>query len=58
VEIGCGTGGATVTPAQLWCSIVAVESSADMAAIARQDLAGQSLTQAVVSAFGDRITKR
>ncbi|MDI6106014.1 class I SAM-dependent methyltransferase [Actinoplanes sp. NEAU-A12] len=38
LEIGCGTGQATYPLAQLGCTIVAVELSTDMAAVARRNL--------------------
>nr|WP_167108300.1 class I SAM-dependent methyltransferase [Amycolatopsis granulosa] len=53
LEIGCGTGQATLPLAQRGCAIVAVELSPDMAAIARQHLAAFSGTQVVVSTFED-----
>jgi len=39
VEVGCGTGQATRSLAQLGCSVIAVESGPDMAALARDRLA-------------------
>lgn len=53
LEIGCGTGQATLPLARLGCALVAVELSADLAAIARQHLAGISDAQVVTSAFED-----
>jgi SAM-dependent methyltransferase len=53
LEIGCGTGQATLPLARLGCSIIAVELSADMTAIARQHLAEFPAAQVVVSAFED-----
>ncbi|WP_342768622.1 class I SAM-dependent methyltransferase [Amycolatopsis palatopharyngis] len=53
LEIGCGTGQATLSLARLGCAIVAVELSTDMAAIARQHLVGFPTAQVVVSAFED-----
>ena len=38
LEVGCGTGQATRSLAALGCSVIAVESGADMAALARQRL--------------------
>jgi SAM-dependent methyltransferase len=51
LEIGCGTGQATLPLARLGCAVVAVELSADMAAIARRHLSGFPAAQVVVSAF-------
>jgi SAM-dependent methyltransferase len=53
LEIGCGTGQATVPMARIGYPITAVELSGDMAAIARHHLAGFPATQVVVSAFED-----
>jgi SAM-dependent methyltransferase len=53
LEIGCGTGQATLPLARLGCEIVAVELSATMAAIARRHLAGFPAARVVVSAFED-----
>lgn len=53
LEIGCGTGQATLPLARLGCTIVAVELSARMAAIARRHLAGFPTAQVVTSAFED-----
>jgi SAM-dependent methyltransferase len=53
LEIGCGTGQATLPLARLGCSTIAVELSADMAAIARQHLTEFPAVQVVVSAFED-----
>jgi SAM-dependent methyltransferase len=38
LEIGCGTGQATLPLAQLGCDVVAMDLSPDMAAIARRNL--------------------
>jgi SAM-dependent methyltransferase len=53
LEIGCGTGQATVPLARLGCSIVAVELGAEMAAVARRNLTGFPGVEVVVSAFED-----
>jgi SAM-dependent methyltransferase len=53
LEIGCGTGQATVPLARLGCSIVAVELSADLAMVAERNLAGLGDVEVVVSAFED-----
>ena len=51
LEIGCGTGQATVPLAERGCEIVAVEIGPRMAAVARRNLAGFSSVQVVTSAF-------
>ena len=51
LEIGCGTGQATVPLARRGCQIVAVELGASMAAVARRNLAAFPAAQVVVSAF-------
>ncbi len=53
LEIGCGTGQATVPLARLGCTVVAVELSDTMAAIARRHLAGFPGARVVVSPFED-----
>ncbi|MBV9281092.1 MAG: class I SAM-dependent methyltransferase, partial [Chloroflexi bacterium] len=53
LEIGCGTGQATVPLAERGCQIVAVELGADMAAVARRNLARFASVTVVVSAFED-----
>jgi SAM-dependent methyltransferase len=51
LEIGCGTGQATVPLAELGCEIVAVELGAGMARVARRQLARFPAVQVVVAAF-------
>ncbi|MPZ81561.1 MAG: methyltransferase domain-containing protein [Actinophytocola sp.] len=53
LEIGCGTGQATLPLARLGCAVIAVELSEDMATIARRHLAGFPTARVVVSAFED-----
>ena len=53
LEIGCGTGQATLPLARLGYTIVAVELSADLATIARRNLAGFDNVEVIVSAFED-----
>lgn len=53
LEIGCGTGQATVPLAERGCEIVAVEVGANMAAVARRNLARFPGVQVIVSAFED-----
>jgi SAM-dependent methyltransferase len=53
LEIGCGTGQATLPVARLGCTIVAVELSPDMAAVARRNLAPFPSVIIVASAFED-----
>lgn len=53
LEIGCGTGQATLPLAQRGCTMVGVELSPDMAALARRRLNGFPDAQIVVSAFED-----
>jgi SAM-dependent methyltransferase len=53
VEIGCGTGQATVALAERGCAVVAVELGANLAAVAARNLAGYPNAQVVVSAFED-----
>ena len=51
LEIGCGTGQATVPLAQRGCEIVAVELGAELAAVARRNLAGFPRVEVVNDAF-------
>ena len=51
LEIGPGTGQATVPLAQLGCSILAVELGAEMAAVARKNLSSFPKVEVVVSMF-------
>ncbi|MDP8922506.1 MAG: class I SAM-dependent methyltransferase [Chloroflexota bacterium] len=51
LEIGCGTGQATVPLAERGCEIVAVELGPHMAAVARRNLARFPSVQVVTSAF-------
>ncbi|MEX1008800.1 MAG: class I SAM-dependent methyltransferase [Acidimicrobiia bacterium] len=53
LEIGCGTGQATVVLAARGCSVVAVELGASLAAVAARNLAPYPNAQIVVSAFED-----
>ncbi|MEU4472433.1 class I SAM-dependent methyltransferase [Micromonospora sp. NPDC023888] len=53
LEIGCGTGQATLPLAQLGCTVVAMDLSPDMVAIARRNLAQFPNVTVVVSAFED-----
>jgi SAM-dependent methyltransferase len=53
LEIGCGSGQATLPLARFGGAVVAVELSADMAALARRNLAGFPAVEVVVSAFED-----
>lgn len=53
LEIGCGTGQATVPLARLGCDITAVELSEDLATVARRNLTEYTNTQLVVGAFED-----
>ncbi|SNT64364.1 Methyltransferase domain-containing protein [Asanoa hainanensis] len=53
LEIGCGTGQATLPLAQLGCTVVALDLSHDMAAIARRNLAQFPNVTVVASAFED-----
>src|SRR5262245_39407092 len=50
-EIGCGTGQATLPLARREYAIVAVELSADLATVARRNLAAFPEARVVVSAF-------
>jgi protein-L-isoaspartate O-methyltransferase len=51
LEIGCGTGQATVPLAQRGCQIVAVELGTSLAAVARRNLVRFPAVAVVVSAF-------
>ena len=53
LEIGPGTGKATVELARRGCHITAVELGVNLAAVARRNLAGYPDAQVVVSAFED-----
>lgn len=53
LEIGCGTGQATVPLAQRGCVIVAVEIGPHLAAVARRNLARFPSVRVVTSAFED-----
>jgi SAM-dependent methyltransferase len=51
LEIGCGTGQATIPLAERGCQIVAVELGAELAAVARRNLAGFPDVQVITAAF-------
>jgi SAM-dependent methyltransferase len=51
LEIGCGTGQATVPLARLGCQIVAVELGAELAELARRNLAAFPDVEVVTAAF-------
>ncbi|GAA2758943.1 methyltransferase domain-containing protein [Actinopolymorpha rutila] len=53
VEIGCGTGQATVPLAERGLAVTAVELGADLAALARSRLAGFPTSEVVTSSFED-----
>src|SRR5690349_21421644 len=53
LEIGCGTGQATVALAEQGYRIVAVELGPDMAAVARRNLARFSSVEVITAAFED-----
>lgn len=53
LEIGCGTGQLTVPLAELGVSLVAVEIGAQLAAVARRNLAAWPRAEVVVAAFED-----
>ncbi|WP_372343193.1 class I SAM-dependent methyltransferase [Streptomyces sp. KL116D] len=53
LEVGCGTGKATVPLAARGCRIVAVELGAELAAVARRRLAGHPGAEVEVAAFED-----
>ncbi|MFE6039367.1 class I SAM-dependent methyltransferase [Streptomyces sp. NPDC056452] len=51
LEVGCGTGQATVPLAGRGCRITAVEAGARMAAVARRNLAGAASVEVVTARF-------
>src|SRR5690349_15130736 len=51
LEIGCGTGQATVPLAERGCRIVAVELGAELAAVARRNLARFPDVEVITGAF-------
>lgn len=51
LEVGCGTGRATVELAARGCRITAVEAGPHMATIARRDLAGAAEAEVVTARF-------
>lgn len=51
LEVGCGTGQATVPLASRGCRITAVEAGANMAAVARRNLAGAGAVEVVTAEF-------
>ncbi|WP_329204484.1 class I SAM-dependent methyltransferase [Streptomyces sp. NBC_00683] len=51
LEVGCGTGQATVPLAGRGCRITAVEAGARMAAVARRNLAGAASAEVVTARF-------
>jgi SAM-dependent methyltransferase len=53
VEIGCGTGQATVPLAQRGLAVTAIELGADLAALARRRLAGFPAAEVVTCSFED-----
>ncbi len=53
LEIGCGTGQATIPLAERGCNIICVELGASMAAVAQRKLAGFPSVQVVNSSFED-----
>jgi SAM-dependent methyltransferase len=53
LEIGCGTGQLTVPLAEVGCEIVALDIGANMAAVARRNLAKYPSVQVIVTAFED-----
>ncbi|KAB8162295.1 methyltransferase domain-containing protein [Streptomyces sp. 3MP-14] len=53
LEIGCGTGQATVPLARRGCRVTAVEAGERMAAVARRNLAGVGTAEVVTAAFED-----
>lgn len=54
LEIGCGTGQATLPLARRGCTVVAMDLSPDMAAVARRNLAPFPNVTVVAAAFEDR----
>jgi SAM-dependent methyltransferase len=53
LEVGCGTGQATLSLARLGCSVVAVEPGTAMAAVARNRLATATNVEIETSSFED-----
>jgi len=53
LEIGCGTGQATLPLARLGCEIVALDIGADLAAVASRRLGAFSKVRVLVSSFED-----
>ncbi|MGH2457862.1 MAG: class I SAM-dependent methyltransferase [Chloroflexota bacterium] len=53
LEIGCGTGQATLPLAERGCEILCIELGANLAAVAQRKLAGFPSVQVVISAFED-----
>ncbi len=53
IEIGCGTGQATVPLAQRGLAVTAIELGAELAAIARRRLAGFPAAEVVTCSFED-----
>ncbi|GIF09495.1 class I SAM-dependent methyltransferase [Actinoplanes siamensis] len=53
LEIGCGTGQATLPLARMGCHVVAMDLSPDMAAVARRNLAHFPNVSVVATAFED-----
>ncbi|WP_323376129.1 class I SAM-dependent methyltransferase [Streptomyces sp. RB17] len=51
LEVGCGTGQATVPLARRGCRVTAVEAGPSMAALARRNLAGAGTVQVVTAEF-------
>ncbi|MFE6177145.1 class I SAM-dependent methyltransferase [Streptomyces sp. NPDC056464] len=51
LEVGCGTGQATVPLAERGCRITAVEAGPQMAAVARRNLAGHAGVEVVTAEF-------
>ncbi|MFI9272051.1 class I SAM-dependent methyltransferase [Kitasatospora sp. NPDC052896] len=51
LEVGCGTGQATVPLAERGCRITAVEAGPEMAAVARRNLAGVAAVEVVTAEF-------
>ncbi|MFF3916905.1 class I SAM-dependent methyltransferase [Streptomyces sp. NPDC001852] len=51
LEVGCGTGQATVPLARQGCRITAVEAGPSMAALARRNLAGAGTAEVVTAEF-------
>ncbi|MGI5440743.1 class I SAM-dependent methyltransferase [Streptomyces shenzhenensis] len=51
LEVGCGTGQATVPLAERGCRITAVEAGPSLAAVARRNLAGTAVVQVVTTEF-------